>query len=67
MRAWNRSLSNVGMNCKNCTERYPGCHDRCERYQSAVKERNAQRQKLKKMAAVENEYIAYKSQRRGQI
>ena len=23
--------------CRDCTERYPGCHDRCEKYQTQRK------------------------------
>lgn len=33
--------------CKNCQERYPGCHDHCERY----KEERAEYDRLK---AIEN-------------
>ena len=24
--------------CRECEERYPGCHDHCEKYQQALKE-----------------------------
>ena len=30
----------MGHNCKNCTERYLGCHDHCESYQKYRQTRN---------------------------
>ena len=26
------SNANIASNCKNCKDRYPGCHDKCEDY-----------------------------------
>ena len=34
--------------CEGCTERNPGCHDRCERYQAALTEHIAKKKWLKR-------------------
>lgn len=35
--------------CKDCAERYPACHDHCERYQNERKKRAEQIAKYKQM------------------
>lgn len=32
--------------CKNCTERYLGCHDKCEEYQKIKKENVETKRKM---------------------
>lgn len=40
--------------CKNCTERYVGCHGKCEKYQEFRKERDAElEQNLKQKKIVD--------------
>ena len=42
--------------CRDCTERYPACHDYCERYQVALDDWN-ERKAMKKKA---DEFYIYK-------
>lgn len=52
--------------CKDCTDRYPGCHGKCERYQ-------AERAEYDRLKAAEKarqdvriyEYLAERRRRRG--
>lgn len=48
----------------NCTDRYPGCHDQCEKYKEAVATEKARRQKISDMRKVEAQYLGYKSEKR---
>lgn len=36
------------MGCKECTKRYPGCHDHCPDYQAAVVDRIKRKQWLER-------------------
>ena len=40
--------------CKGCTERYPGCHDRCSKYQEAkaINEKRKHEENLRKQASM---------------
>lgn len=37
----------IGSCCKDCTDRYPACHDSCERYKEALKEWTEYKRKVK--------------------
>lgn len=63
--AWNRSYSNVGLACKECKQRYPGCHDKCDTYKSAVAERKEKLDKAKQQKSVESEWLGFYSTKRG--
>ena len=57
MRGGELNLSGMGKkHCKDCTERYPGCHDYCERYLSEKEEWN-KKKALRKKA---DEFYTYK-------
>lgn len=34
--------------CRDCEERYPACHDYCEKYQTAKKKRSEEIQEIRK-------------------
>lgn len=34
-KTWRELGGEVGFHCKECTDRYPGCHDKCEKYLEA--------------------------------
>ena len=46
--------------CKDCPDRHPACHDRCEKYQEA--KRKVQEEKEKLLTAMKNDavYADYK-------
>lgn len=44
--------------CLDCQERYPGCHDHCERYQDASEKWRAFKQQVKE--AQFDEFFSYK-------
>ena len=46
--------------CKDCPDRYPACHDRCDKYQEA--KRKVQEEKEKLLTAMKNDavYADYK-------
>lgn len=60
---FNRSSTKIGFFCKNCTDRYLGCHDHCEKYQNQVKERNEHREQIAKAKAVDVDYQSFKVER----
>lgn len=35
--------------CKDCPDRYPGCHDKCEKYQAYAEEREKARAKRQQL------------------
>ena len=37
----------IGGCCKDCTDRYPACHDSCESYREALEEWTEYKQKVK--------------------
>jgi hypothetical protein len=43
--------------CKDCQEREPGCHDRCEKYQEFRKTRREFNQKMGELG-IYNTYVA---------
>lgn len=45
--------------CRRCEERYPACHDYCEKYQEALEKWNDRKAKIK--AEKHDEYELYKS------
>ena len=42
--------------CKNCEDRYLGCHDKYEKYQSAKKEREKMKEKERIESKIYNDY-----------
>lgn len=34
-------MAYVNFPCQNCPDRYPGCHDHCEKYKAAKEKHNA--------------------------
>lgn len=61
---FNRSSTcKIGTHCRNCTERYLGCHDHCEKYKGQVRERDERRDKIAKAKAVDRNYDSFKSER----
>lgn len=67
--AWNNKISTVGSDCMGCTDRYPGCHDRCDKYKRAVAERNERNKKIKELRRVDDAWVSYNASKheRGQI
>lgn len=45
--------------CKDCTDRYLGCHDQCKKYQTALKDRKELYQEIKKKRNREKEIQGY--------
>ena len=39
--------------CKDCTKRYPGCHDKCDDYQSCRKKYNEAKKKKQEAQQVD--------------
>ena len=64
-------MSSKDAPCKNCGERYCGCHSGCERYLSfseARKEENARRKEAKRLENGLTDHaceLSYKIKRRG--
>ena len=54
---------NSPFRCKDCTERYPGCHDRCEQYQAA----KALNDKRRHDAYVKNQASMYQYKHIGNV
>ena len=50
--------------CLNCTERYPACHDHCEKYQTALREHLETRKKRNKEMSGEYDIIRLYSDRK---
>lgn len=38
MKRWDEFGGQVGRHCRDCEDRYPGCHGTCEKYLEAKKE-----------------------------
>lgn len=32
-----KNMQKAEFSCKDCTDRYPGCHDKCEKYRESLK------------------------------
>ena len=45
--------------CHNCTERYIGCHGKCEKY---IKQ-NEEHQRMRAKEKLDNEVVRYKNER----
>ena len=45
--------------CKNCTERYLGCHDRCEKYQAVKAKIAARRNEEEKCKGADDHTIGH--------
>lgn len=52
-------VANVGIHCKDCQKRYPGCHDKCERYKKALAEHHAQKNRGQEARTVSREWMRY--------
>lgn len=46
--------------CHGCTERYPACHDHCEKYIQAKQDWENQKELIKENKAKEDLYSDYK-------
>ena len=44
------------MTCKDCKDRYIGCHDRCEKYQQFKKENEIKREQQRIQQSIKNSY-----------
>ena len=53
---WTRE-KRIGSCCKDCKERYPACHDTCDKYKEALDEWTAYKRMVK--AAKEDVYEDY--------
>lgn len=53
--------SRVGLVCKDCEDRHPGCHDHCEKYARSKEKEQKETQVIKENAKVENLWIKYKA------
>lgn len=49
--------------CKDCGDRYLGCHDRCERYLAAVEETEMIKRKKREIRET-NEYFVQRKRKR---
>lgn len=49
--------------CKDCTERYVGCHSECEKYQAYLDELYDMREKIRKGKMDEREFKSYKKRK----
>ena len=47
--------------CHKCTDRYPACHDHCEKYQQELQEHIAEYRMIKDKRKEEVEFIQAKS------
>lgn len=47
--------------CKGCEERFPACHDSCEKYQAWKKDREEAKEKRRKYNAIEGVVISHKA------
>jgi hypothetical protein len=54
---YNRS---VITSCRDCKERYPACHDTCEKYQNAKRERDEQLLAIEKAKSETRLFADYK-------
>lgn len=54
------ALKRIGSDCRDCTERYPGCHDHCENYIEARKKWDEQKQQIKHTKGLADELYKYK-------
>lgn len=54
---YNRSV--VG-SCKDCEDRYPACHDTCEKYQKAKEESEERKQRILKAKRENQVFTEYK-------
>ena len=46
--------------CRECKERYPACHDYCERYLNAKKELEETKAKMREFQDIENTIAEHK-------
>lgn len=46
--------------CKDCPDRYLGCHDHCEKYQKALAEWKEKKRFAKKVKRLSREYDGFK-------
>lgn len=49
----------VGSSCKDCTKRYPGCHDKCEAYQTSVREHRERKSHIENAKRVDMEWVKH--------
>lgn len=54
------SMFEDGKSCKECTERYVGCHDKCEIYQNALKKWRERGDVIKKNKMVVADYERFR-------
>lgn len=46
--------------CKDCKDRYPACHDHCEKYQNALAEWKEKKQSIKHNKRMYRQYDGFK-------
>lgn len=52
--------SGIGKCCYECTERYPGCHDHCEKYADARQTWDNRKETIRQLKSEEKLYRDYK-------
>ena len=53
--------------CKNCDERYYGCHAKCDRYASFDNERKVEREKRMKACEIKGGFVEHSRELRHKI
>lgn len=49
----------MGLACKDCQKRYPGCHDKCEEYKKSKEEHKKKQAFLQEAKNIESEWMRY--------
>ena len=49
--------------CKDCTDRHPGCHDKCPKYQEEKQEFENRKSEVRKAAEDDYRYVDYMMKR----
>lgn len=52
-----------GKHCVDCKDRYPGCHDKCEKYQQALKEWIEYKKEIDSKRNAETQFRLYHGER----
>lgn len=50
----------AGKYCKDCKERYPACHDHCEKYKEALQEHKDRLQTINEKKDKDRDYYGFK-------
>ena len=59
MRTWKNFGGNVGQHCRNCEERYVGCHSTCEKYLEAKEAFESRKNSIIEAKEVDRAYKGY--------